>query len=481
MKIIRNYISGELRSAESGAWIDSVNPATGEIYSQLPDSDQTDIHLAVAAAKAAFPEWSSLQAEARSNFLLKIADAIEDNLESLAVAESIDNGKPLTAARTLEIPRAAKSFRFFATAILHESSEAHSAGNEMLNDTLRQPIGVVGSISPWNLPLYLLSWKIAPALAAGNCVVAKPSELTPMTAYMLAQLCIDAGLPGGVLNIIQGTGIKAGAPLVEHSDVKAITFTGGTKTGATIARTTASTFKKTSLELGGKNPTIIFADCDYEKALSTSIRAAFANQGEICLSGSRIYIEESIFDRFSADFAKNTKALVVGDPLDDSTDLGALISNDHLEKVLHHVQIAREEGGSVLCGGDRISVEGRCAGGYFMRPTVITNLPTQCTTNQEEIFGPVVTLNPFKTESEVVKYANATKYGLSASVWTSDVHCAHRLAAVLEAGVVWINCWMERDLRTPFGGVKHSGVGREGGWEALRFFTETKNVCLAIS
>ena len=481
MKIIRNYISGELRSAESGAWIDSVNPATGEIYSQLPDSDQTDIHLAVAAAKAAFPEWSSLQAEARSNFLLKIADAIEDNLESLAVAESIDNGKPLTAARTLEIPRAAKSFRFFATAILHESSEAHSAGNEMLNYTLRQPIGVVGSISPWNLPLYLLSWKIAPALAAGNCVVAKPSELTPMTAYMLAQLCIDAGLPGGVLNIIQGTGIKAGAPLVEHSDVKAITFTGGTKTGATIARTTASTFKKTSLELGGKNPTIIFADCDYEKALSTSIRAAFANQGEICLSGSRIYIEESIFDRFSADFAKNTKALVVGDPLDDSTDLGALISNDHLEKVLHHVQIAREEGGSVLCGGDRISVEGRCAGGYFMRPTVITNLPTQCTTNQEEIFGPVVTLNPFKTESEVVKYANATKYGLSASVWTSDVHCAHRLAAVLEAGVVWINCWMERDLRTPFGGVKHSGVGREGGWEALRFFTETKNVCLAIS
>ncbi len=481
MKIIRNYISGELRSAESGAWIDSVNPATGEIYSQLPDSDQTDIHLAVAAAKAAFPEWSSLQAEARSNFLLKIADAIEDNLESLAVAESIDNGKPLTAARTLEIPRAAKSFRFFATAILHESSEAHSAGNEMLNYTLRQPIGVVGSISPWNLPLYLLSWKIAPALAAGNCVVAKPSELTPMTAYMLAQLCIDAGLPGGVLNIIQGTGIKAGAPLVEHSDVKAITFTGGTKTGATIARTTASTFKKTSLELGGKNPTIIFADCDYEKALSTSIRAAFANQGEICLCGSRIYIEESIFDRFSADFAKNTKALVVGDPLDDSTDLGALISNDHLEKVLHHVQIAREEGGSVLCGGDRISVEGRCAGGYFMRPTVITNLPTQCTTNQEEIFGPVVTLNPFKTESEVVKYANATKYGLSASVWTSDVHCAHRLAAVLEAGVVWINCWMERDLRTPFGGVKHSGVGREGGWEALRFFTETKNVCLAIS
>ena len=481
MKIIRNYISGELRSAESGAWIDSVNPATGEIYSQLPDSDQTDIHLAVAAAKAAFPEWSSLQAEARSNFLLKIADAIEDNLESLAVAESIDNGKPLTAARTLEIPRAAKSFRFFATAILHESSEAHSAGNEMLNYTLRQPIGVVGSISPWNLPLYLLSWKIAPALAAGNCVVAKPSELTPMTAYMLAQLCIDAGLPGGVLNIIQGTGIKAGAPLVEHSDVKAITFTGGTKTGATIARTTASTFKKTSLELGGKNPTIIFADCDYEKALSTSIRAAFANQGEICLCGSRIYIEESIFDRFSADFAKNTKALVVGDPLDDSTDLGALISNDHLEKVLRHVQIAREEGGSVLCGGDRISVEGRCAGGYFMRPTVITNLPTQCTTNQEEIFGPVVTLNPFKTESEVVKYANATKYGLSASVWTSDVHCAHRLAAVLEAGVVWINCWMERDLRTPFGGVKHSGVGREGGWEALRFFTETKNVCLAIS
>lgn len=481
MKIIRNYISGELRSAESGAWIDSVNPATGEIYSQLPDSDQTDIHLAVAAAKAAFPEWSSLQAEARSNFLLKIADAIEDNLESLAVAESIDNGKPLTAARTLEIPRAAKSFRFFATAILHESSEAHSAGNEMLNYTLRQPIGVVGSISPWNLPLYLLSWKIAPALAAGNCVVAKPSELTPMTAYMLAQLCIDAGLPGGVLNIIQGTGIKAGAPLVEHSDVKAITFTGGTKTGATIARTTASTFKKTSLELGGKNPTIIFADCDYDKALSTSIRAAFANQGEICLCGSRIYIEESIFDRFSADFAKNTKALVVGDPLDDSTDLGALISNDHLEKVLRHVQIAREEGGSVLCGGDRISVEGRCAGGYFMRPTVITNLPTQCTTNQEEIFGPVVTLNPFKTESEVVKYANATKYGLSASVWTSDVHCAHRLAAVLEAGVVWINCWMERDLRTPFGGVKHSGVGREGGWEALRFFTETKNVCLAIS
>ena len=349
-----------------------------------------------------------------------------------------------------------------------------------LNYTLRNPIGVAGCISPWNLPLYLFTWKIAPALAAGNCVVAKPSELTPMTAYLLSELCIEAGLPPGVLNIVHGYGHKVGSAITRHPDVPVLSFTGGTKTGATIAATAAPMFKKLSLELGGKNPNIIFADCDYDTMLDTTIRSSFANQGEICLCGSRIYVEQSIYDKFRRDFVARTAALTIDDPLDEKSQLGAIVSKAHMEKILAYVELARQEGGEILVGGKQVHLEGRCRDGWFVAPTVIEGLSSDCRTNQEEIFGPVVTLSPFESEEEVLGFANGTAYGLAASLWTENLTRAHRVANHLQAGIVWINCWMLRDLRTPFGGMKQSGVGREGGIEALRFFTEAKNVCVKI-
>jgi aminomuconate-semialdehyde/2-hydroxymuconate-6-semialdehyde dehydrogenase len=477
---IPNFIGGRLQAPSRGHYLNNVEPATGAPYARVPDSTAEDVDAAVAAARDAFPGWSGLPAAERSQHLLHLADLIEGNLSRLAEAESTDNGKPVRLAREVDIPRAAANFRFFATAILHEASEAHAMGAAALNYTLRQPIGVAGSISPWNLPLYLFTWKIAPALAAGNCVVGKPSELTPMTASLLAELCREAGLPPGVLNIVHGTGSQAGAALVAHPDVPVISFTGGTRTGATIARSAAPLFKKLSLELGGKNPNIIFADCDYEAMLETTLRSSFSNQGEICLCGSRILVQRALYDRFRDDFVARAEALVVGDPREQNSDLGALISGAHLDKVLSYVDLAREEGGTVLCGGRRVRLDGRCAGGFFAAPTVIEGLPAACRTNQEEIFGPVVTLLPFDTEAEALSIANGTPYGLAASIWTSDLTRAHRVAARVQSGIIWVNCWMLRDLRTPFGGMKQSGVGREGGTEALRFFTEPKNVCVRL-
>lgn len=455
-------------------------PATGDVVAMLADSAGADVDDAVHAARAAFPHWSATPAEERSRLLLRIASLIDEHLDELAALESRDNGKPLRLARSVDIPRASKNFRFFATAILHSSSEAHQSDGAALNFTLRQPIGVAGCISPWNLPLYLFTWKIAPALAAGNCVVAKPSEITPMTAGRLAELCIEAGLPRGVLNIVHGTGPQVGAAITAHPDIVAISFTGGTKTGADIARVAAPMFKKLSLELGGKNPTIIFEDADLTDAMPTIVRSAFSNQGEICLCGSRIFIQRAVYDDFVQDFVARVAALRVGDPMNDDTEQGALVSAQHLGKVLSYIALAREEGGTVLCGGNRVRPEGRCAEGYFLEPTIIADLPFSCRTNQEEIFGPVVTVIPFDTEEQVLAMANSTPYGLAASVWTRDLTRAHRVAAKLESGIVWVNCWMLRDLRTPFGGVKHSGVGREGGWDALRFFTEAKNVCINL-
>ncbi len=480
MEHLQNYINGELTDPLSGMWLPNFEPATGALYSRIPASTAADIDTAAEAAARAFPGWSATPAEERSRMLLRIAELIEARLDDLAAAESKDNGKPLWLARSVDIPRAARNFRFFATAILHTSSEAHATDDTAINYTLRQPIGVAGCISPWNLPLYLFTWKIAPALAAGNTVVAKPSEITPMTAYRLSEICIEAGLPPGVLNIVHGTGADVGAAITAHPGIPAISFTGGTQTGATIARTAAPMFKKLSLELGGKNPTIIFADCDFDEMLETVLRSAFSNQGEICLCGSRIFIERALYDRFRDAFTGRVRALSVGDPLDDATGQGAIVSEQHMEKVLGYVDLAREEGGTVLCGGERVQVEDRCSEGWFIAPTVIEGLPFSCRTNQEEIFGPVVTLMPFDTEDEVLTMANSTPYGLAASVWTGDVTRAHRVAAQLQSGIIWINCWMLRDLRTPFGGMKQSGVGREGGWEALRFFTEAKNVCIKL-
>ena len=480
MEKLKNYINGILTTPYSNDYINVQDPSTGETFTMIPDSDSDDVQLAVESAEKAFPLWSNLTAEERSGYLMKIAGLIQANLDKFAHAESMDNGKPLWLAKSVDIPRAVKNFEFFAAAITQFSSESHATGNIALNYTLRQPLGIVGAISPWNLPLYLFSWKIAPALAAGNCVIAKPSEITPLTAFMLSEICIEAKLPGGVLNIIQGYGHKAGAAIVSHPKINAITFTGGTKTGEEIARTAAPMFKKLSLELGGKNPNIIFADCNYEEMLKTTVQSSFRNQGEICLCGSRIFIEKKIYEKFKTDFIEKVRKLRVGDPMKEDTDLGAIVSKQHFEKILSYIDLAEKEGGKILCGGKIFRPEGRCRDGWFIEPAVIEGLKYDCRTNQEEIFGPVVTITPFESEDEVMMMANSTQYGLASIIWTENLTRAHRLAAKIKTGIVWINCWMERDLRTPFGGMKNSGVGREGGFEALRFFTEPKNVCVKM-
>ena len=480
MQKILNYINGELVEPSSKQYIDNINPATGAAYSLCPDSDERDVELAYQAAEAAFEKWSNMPSDSRSKILLKLASLIERDNDKLAKAESIDQGKPFWLAQKGEIPRAQQNIHFFATAIEHYASETHSMGSHALNYTLRTPIGVVGCISPWNLPLYLFTWKIAPALATGNCVVAKPSEITPMTAFMLSELCIEAGLPKGVLNIVHGLGPKVGSALVSHEKITAISFTGGTKTGAEIARVAAPMFKKLSLELGGKNPNIIFADCDFDKAVKESVRSSFTNQGEICLCGSRIFIERSIYDKFKAAFVEESKKMKVGNPLADDTKVGAIASKMHFEKVLSYIDLAKQEGGNIVLGGHEVKLDGENANGYFIAPTIIENLAYNCRTNQEEIFGPVVTLTPFDSEEEVLMMANSTVYGLACTIWTENLNKAHRVAAKVKSGIVWINCWLLRDLRTPFGGMKQSGVGREGGWEAVRFFTEAKNVCIKM-
>ena len=478
MDKILNYINGELLAPASGQFLDNVNPSTGKIYSLIPDSDEKDVQLAVEAALNAKDAWANTSAEQRYKILNRIADFIDQNLDRLANAESVDNGKPVKLAKSVDIPRASSNMRFFATGILHWSSEAHGMENAGFNYTLRQPVGVVGCISPWNLPLYLFTWKIAPALASGNCVIAKPSEVTPMTAFLFSELCIKAGLPKGVLNIIHGLGPKVGSAITKHEKIKAISFTGGTSTGAEIAKIAAPMFKKLSLELGGKNPNIIFADCDFEKMMKTTMLSSFANQGQICLCGSRIFVERPIYEKFKTEFVKRTKELKVGDPADENSKMGAVVSKQHMEKVLSYVELAKQEGGTVLTGGERINVGGEFKDGFFLAPTIIEGLKHNCRTNLEEIFGPVVTIMPFDTEDEVLSYANCTDYGLACTIWTENLNKAHRVAAKIESGIVWINCWLVRDLRTPFGGVKNSGVGREGGFEAFRFFTEAKNVCV---
>ncbi len=473
---LQNFINGNYIAPISDAYIDNFEPATGQVYSLIPDSDERDVELAVEAAEKAFPIWSNMSNEERSKILVKLSEGIEARMEEFVQAESRDNGKPVSLAGHVDIPRAVSNFHFFATAITHFASESHHMQGEGINYTLRKPIGIVGCISPWNLPLYLFSWKIAPALAAGNCVIAKPSEITPYTAYLLGQVAKDAGMPAGVLNILHGLGAKVGDAIVKHKKIKAISFTGGTKTGEYLARTAAPMFKKLSLELGGKNPVVIFADCDFEEMLSTTIRSSFSNQGQICLCGSRIFVERAIYEKFKTAFVEKVNKAIVSNPTDPKANMGALVSLSHLEKVLSYVELAKEEGGKVLTGGTRVHLEAPYDNGYYMRPTVIEGLAYDCRTNQEEIFGPVVTLTPFDTEEEALMMANSTEYGLQTTLWTNDLKRAHRFADQAQSGIVWINCWMVRDLRTPFGGVKSSGVGREGGLEALRFFTEPKNV-----
>lgn len=480
MDQVLNYIQGKLSPARGGGWLDNYAPADGSVYSHIADSGPEDVELAVQAARQAMPGWLALGRQGRHDAMMRVAALVERDLELFAEAESRDNGKPVGLAREVDIPRAIANLRFFATAILHWGSEAHITDDVAVNYTDRQPSGIAGCISPWNLPLYLFTWKIAPALAAGCAVVAKPSEITPYTAFMLAERCMEAGFPPGVLNIVHGTGPKVGAAITAHPLIPAVSFTGGTATGARIAAVAAPLFKKLSLELGGKNAVLVFADCDFDRMITETVRSSFRNQGQICLCGSRILVERSIYERFKVAFLERTKALRTGDPAQEDSDLGALVSEAHLQKVLGHVALAKEEGGRILCGGERLELAGNLRKGWYMGPTVIEGLGPQCRTNQEEIFGPVVTLQPFDTEEEAVENANGTAYGLASTLWTSNGTRMHRVAKNLKSGIVWVNCWMLRDLRTPFGGMKQSGVGREGGTEALRFFTEAKNVCIKL-
>ena len=474
---VQNFINNQFQPAQNGSWIDVYEPATGKIYARLANSGKRDIDLAVNTAQSAFPEWARMSIDDRAILLNRIADLIESRADEFAKAESIDTGKPLRLASQIDIPRAVSNFRFFAAASSQFASESHSMPGHAINYTLRKPLGVVVCISPWNLPLYLFTWKIAPALACGNTIVAKPSEITPVTASMLGQVFIDAGVPPGVLNIINGEGATAGARLVTHEKIKAISFTGSTLTGQSIAKTTASQFKKLSLEMGGKNPTLVFEDCDFEKTVAGVLRSAFTNQGQICLCGSRILIQESIYERFRDALVKKAQQLKIADPLHSDTKQGALVSQQHYNKVCSYLELAIEEGGTILCGG-KDKVDGRCAQGWFIQPVLIEGLPNNCKTNQEEIFGPVATLQSFTDESEAVSLANESDYGLACSIWSSNLSRCHRLSDEIECGTVWVNCWLQRDLRTPFGGMKSSGLGHEGGLEAMRFFTEPKNICI---
>ncbi len=476
MEKLQNFINGSYSSPVSGEYMDNYEPATGKVYSLIPKSGAKDVELAVVAAENAYPVWSKMSIDARSRIMVKLSEGIEAQMEKFVAAESRDNGKPVALAGRVDIPRAVSNFHFFATAILHFASESHNMEGVGVNYTLRKPIGIVGCISPWNLPLYLFSWKIAPALAAGNCVIAKPSEVTPYTAYLLGQVAKEAGMPDGVLNILHGEGHDVGDAIVKHPKIKAISFTGGTATGKYIAKTAAPMFKKLSLELGGKNPNIIFDDCDFDDMMRTTLLSSFANQGQICLCGSRIFVQRGIYEKFKEEFVRKVDALLVAEPNNPKAKLGAVVSKPHMEKVLSYVELAKEEGGKVVSGGEKVQLEAPFENGYYLRPTVIEGLSYDCRTNQEEIFGPVVTIMPFDTEEEALMMANSTQYGLSATLWTSDLERAHRMANEIHAGIVWINAWLVRDLRTPFGGAKASGVGREGGWEALRFFTEPKNV-----
>ncbi len=477
MITIKNYIDGSFKTSSNRKYIDIYNPSIGEVFATCPDSSREDLDIAIESSEASFDEWSSLKQDKRSAFLFSLADIIESELDKFAIAESTDNGKPLAISKSIDIPRSIKNLRFYAELAMSQNNKKFSQDN-IESTVLRQPLGVVGTISPWNLPLYLFTWKIAPALVSGNCVIAKPSEVTPYTAYLFSGACIKAGIPRGVINVLHGKGNNIGEKIVEHKKIKAISFTGGTETGKKIALKASSNIKRISLEMGGKNPVLIFDDCNYKEMIESLVKSSFLNQGQICLSGSRIYIQDTIYEKFKKDFISSVSKLNVGDPFNNATNQGAIVSYEHLNKIKKYVEHAINEGGDILYGGDQPDIDGKCSSGWFFNPTIIEGLSQNSKLNKEEIFGPVVTLNKFTNEDEAIKMANDTDYGLASIIWTQDTNRADKLAEVLESGLVWINCWLERDLRTPFGGIKDSGFGKEGGEYGLDFFTEHKNVCV---
>lgn len=456
--------------------MDDPNPATGEIIARVPLSKAKDVANAVAAAKAAFPAWAKTSYLVRADFLDKIANKIEEQKEALAVLESNDTGKPLATARAMDIARAIANFRFFAGALRHDYSHAHHMA-DALNYTTRNPLGIAGLVTPWNLPIYLLSWKVAPALAMGNTIIAKPSELTPISAHALAQIIHDVGVPAGVFNLINGLGQDAGQAITTHPDIRLVSFTGGTSTGKIVAATAGPLFKKLSLELGGKNSTVVFADADFDAAVDGAMRAGFTNQGQVCLCGSRLFVEEKIYDKFVAALVKKvTNEYKIGDP--STSNFGSLVSLAHRDKIEKYVQLGRDSGGKILCGGKRPTLPAPFDKGAFYEPTIIAGLPCDHACSREEIFGPVLVVHPFSSESGVIEEVNAVPYGLAGSVWTQDIKRGHRVAAAMESGMIWVNCWLLRDLRVPFGGVKDSGIGREGGRDSFEFFSDSKNICI---
>jgi aminomuconate-semialdehyde/2-hydroxymuconate-6-semialdehyde dehydrogenase len=479
VKTLRNFIGGAFAAPAGGGYLADVDPSTGERIADVPDSGPEDVERAVAAAQAALDgTWGRAATAEHADLLDAVAAEIGKRAEELAELESLDTGKPIKLARTVDVPRAVANFRFFAGAIRHDETGFHQMDGA-LNYTLRRPLGVAALVTPWNLPIYLLSWKTAPALAMGNAVVAKPSELTPLTAAALAEIFESVGAPAGAFNLVHGLGPRAGEALVGHPGVAAVSFTGGTATGRRVASVAAPQFKKLSLELGGKNPTLVFADADLETAVAGAVRAGFLNQGQVCLCGSRVLVARGIWDRFVPAFVERVKALKVAPPSDPDADVSALVSEAHRRKVEGYLALAKEEGGRFLTGGAR--PEGRAfEKGAYLMPTVVDGLSPSCRTATEEIFGPVVTLHPFDSEDEALAIANGVRYGLSASVFTTDLARAHRVSAKLESGMVWVNTWLLRDLRVPFGGMKESGVGREGGRHSLEFFSEQRNVCVKL-
>lgn len=474
---IENFIDGKFTTPRNGTYLDNYNPATGEVITKIPNSDNQDVELAVKAAQKALPSWADLPRIKRVEWLRKIAKALELRKDDIAMTESMDTGKPISLAKRVDASRSIANFEFFAEhaeKLVDEEYEMADATNYVI----RKPVGVVGLITPWNLPLYLLTWKIAPALVMGNTIVAKPSELTPLTANLLCEVLTSIQFPSGVINVIHGLGPSAGQAILEHPQIKAISFTGGTSTGKIVAQTAAPMFKKLSLELGGKNATIILDDADLPTAAKGAARAAFTNSGQVCLCGSRILIDSKIYDEFMPLLIKEVKAMKVGNPAKENTDIGSVISHTHMEKVLSYVDLAKQEGGKIATGGGRIILPKPNSNGAFIEPTIVEGLSIDSRCATEEIFGPVASVHQFTSDDEAVRMANITEYGLAGSVWTSDLTRGKSLAEKIESGILWVNTWLHRDLRTPFGGVKNSGVGREGGDWSLNFFSELTNVCV---